>query len=222
TGVTREIELIAEREVVGTMATTVIMPEDEISDWDSLPFPEWHPIEFDPVPVGSSGGMAPIPITLSPALYMATGQYVGRTREVGQASPSYERLFSYTTDFENTPIRRFALDPWDPKNRAYVLCGDIDKNISLKLFEITNLDGPVGTQTITKVLDQPLSDLLPVSKHWLEFAFEASITMEGAVAILARIQDGSLPSMRGLHFVLTRTGYGGAWRKVNVGQQHFG
>lgn len=145
TGITREIELIAEREVVGTMATTVIMPEDEISDWDSLPFPDWNPIEFDPVPEGSSGGVKPMPVTLSPAMYVTTPGVIARNRTPGMPNPQWEVVLD-SSAFNGETLVRLRLDSWDPKNRAYVVTKD-GSNFA-HVWEVTNLDAAAGTQSV--------------------------------------------------------------------------
>ncbi len=109
------------------------------------------------IPIYKPAPNIPIDIGEAPAFYVQTLNHILRTRSL--TAVNFEIVLNLS-DFKYLGYTAFAfityfrLDPFNPKNGAYVTV-DFD-NFAFQhhvTFYINNLDGPPGTQTLTPIFD---------------------------------------------------------------------
>ena len=198
TGLVRTADLTWERETSGTPAVTVVQPPNEMEDWPSIGFPEWDPIEWDPMPAGETGLVA-LDVRDSPAMYATSKTAIARNRTPGVPSPSWEIVLQQS-DFDSNPIEWFILDPWNPKGAAYVTThkpstGALDPQ-PVKVWYVENLDGAAGTQTVSLLYTSP-----GAGNHTLE----AAIDREGMISLAYKTHFNNRKQ------IARRTSYGASW-----------
>lgn len=179
----KDVDVTLEIETTGTPAVTVIIPEDAVSDFEDW-YPSWEPIPFDPLPEGGSGDLTALEVTQSPAMYASGSSGIARNRTPGAPSPAWEIVLE-AADFGGNPIDGFLLDPWDPKNGAYVMVRD-GASGPIELYYVDNLNGSPGSQTVT------LRATSSVGANGQIMA--AAIDREGFVAIGTRETAGAVSS----------------------------
>lgn len=138
----REVEYTAVIETVGTPGATYIPPTDVQAKLPEYQFPQFE--LYVPTwesPSASQG----VDFDSVPAMYAAT--LSGGYRNRDSASISWSSVFDPTSEAgANYACWRFRLDPWNPKEGAWVVAVDTT-GLSIKIFSTTNLNDASPTWT---------------------------------------------------------------------------
>lgn len=178
--------LEGEAETFETLAVTGDAPPAEPEPPPSDPPDE--PEEPPPTPGEGTGDL----------VYVVTTGKIMRTRDFLSASPTWEDI----TGAASGTFTAFILDPWDPKNSAYLLS-------TATLYYCADLDS--ASPTWTSVLT---ASAVATAKSWssVTFAHLASpITAAGRVCV-----GGRSTSSSGLVFASVTDDYGGSWTHTAV------
>lgn len=198
---TKEVELTCWIEVASYPAATRTI---EVGSAEIPPISPGGDI-FPIIP--PSPEIAPVQFTASPAGYLlnlALDKIV-RTRNVGSGVAAWE-LFLDTGDFAgSSKIDDFALDAWNPKGAMYVLTHQGNVSLQHSVWYVENLNGAVGTQTITLLHTQG-----DTRDDTFVGQIVSSINIQGGVYCIGSYVLGG--NRRNQFF--GRDSYVGAWRSV--------
>ena len=189
-------------EPVGVPATTVAVEEDTIDDPSMTPYSDWRPLTdyVEPVSIGGSATGLIEEYPDAPAAFVATTGAVARTLD--PTSPTWEKLFD-NTSLNNRTIYQFILDPWNPRERAYIATASRGGGSSVfEIFEVTNLMGAAGAQSISSIYSRTVS-----MDYYAWISIAASINIEGSVHVLMSYSSYYSHSTDVAH----RNGYGQAF-----------
>lgn len=134
---------------------TGLNPDQFNTDWGNFGNLFDWPIYDSTIPDTTGAGT---PFADSPAIYTWSKSSIGRLRK---GSVHWEKVLDVSTFVGyavGTIFICFNLDPWDPKNHAYILIRNVHAP-TFNLFEVTNLDGAVGTQIVTQFTIPGLNDM---------------------------------------------------------------
>jgi hypothetical protein len=130
----KEVEYTVEIETVGTPGATYIPPTDPQFKLPDYQFPQ---IDLFP-PTWELPTPSTVDFTSAPAMYAATLSGVYRNRDT--SSISWSSIFDPTSEAgANYEVWRFRLDPWDPKNTAWVAAVSQTDEI-IKIYSTDNLN----------------------------------------------------------------------------------
>lgn len=204
-GVTCVPVIEIERETSGPPGVTEIITQDGISEYPNLPI-DFPNITWDPIGDEPSGYETDLDFPDTPAMYLLSDVALARTRNPGDSPPAWEAMF-YNTDVRdaNFELLTFKLDPWNPKNAAYLGGGDASAEEGY-LYYVENLNGPSGTQTFTLI--HAVSYSLTAGAA-VNMQIEASINVPGAVFVAYANGENQTK-----YYLDRRTGYGGSFNHV--------
>ncbi len=148
----------------------------------------------------------------SPAMYALSRKHLCRTRDLTTypaGGPFWEIVVSIDA-FDsglNSRFDGFILDPWDPKNKAYIWLYN-ETLRTIVLYEVDNLNDIPGNQIYTQIFR---ASNLPAECNYM--SVEASITVEGAVFTQFITGTGST----GYYYFGKRMGYGSSFSTYSFG-----
>jgi hypothetical protein len=135
----KEVEYTAFIETVGTPGATYVPPTDPQLKLPAYQFPQFElyvPTWELPTPAG-------VAFTSAPAMYAATLSGVYRNRD--SSSISWSSVFDPTSEAgANYAVWRFRLDPWNPKEGAWIAAVSQTDEI-IKIFSTDDLDSSPPT-----------------------------------------------------------------------------
>lgn len=169
----KEVEYATEIETVGTPGATYVPPTDPQAKLPPYQFPQFDLyVPTWEVPADSEG----INFTSAPAMYAATLSGVYRNRD--ESSISWSSVFDPTSEAGAAyECWRFRLDPWNPKNGAWVAAVDQAAKI-IKILSTDDLDSSPPTWT-----EEHEIDLSAYSSLRSGLDLKLSINIEGFVAV---------------------------------------
>jgi hypothetical protein len=201
-GTLKQVELVLEKETSGPPAATEVQSVQA----QNVTRPARRPAAY--FPVNTRAALGTIPIGNSAGMYAYCNTHILRTRPPYTAPTTWEILLTVATDLlAGQTLLRFKLDPWDPKNRAYVLTTDF--STAAKAWELTGLDGTAGTQTVT-LLETSSADFNNPSGG---MDLQGSINVEGGLWFTVREVNGAGPAGWRAH-TYRRLGYAASWEDV--------
>jgi hypothetical protein len=192
----KEVEYTAFIETVGTPGATYVPPTDPQLKLPAYQFPQFELY----VPTWEIPAPAVVDFASSPGMYAATLSDLCRSTDT--STPAWSSLWNAASELgANYALYRFRLDPWDPKNKAYIFAADATAKI-VKVLSTSNLNDGSPTFSVIHTADHGTETNL-----YIGMDMRLSINVEGLVSAVYLTDGGGGVS----HRIAYRLTPAGSW-----------